>query len=155
MIPVYGKCKDRGFAIVGVARERDAETMRKAIGRDRYLWLNPIELNYRIKPWNQSGIRGGGSTFLIGRDGTILAVDSAAEEVDELLEKRLWGVNKTLQRLRKVGETGRFDLPFGLFRMVRRPVSHCETGRILRPGGGHCHEVDSQLVMIADEIASW
>lgn len=35
MIPVYGKCKDRGFAIVGVARERDAETMRKAIGRDR------------------------------------------------------------------------------------------------------------------------
>ena len=35
VIPVYGKCKDRGFVIVGVARERDAETMRKAIGRDK------------------------------------------------------------------------------------------------------------------------
>ena len=85
LIPVYEKYKDRGFTIVGVARERDAEAMRKAIGRDKYPWLNLIELNDRIKLWNQYGIRGGGGTFLVDRNGIILAVDPTAEEVDAIL----------------------------------------------------------------------
>ncbi|MEE0362703.1 MAG: TlpA disulfide reductase family protein, partial [Prevotella sp.] len=89
LIPVYEKYKDRGFTIVGVARERDAEAMRKAIGRDKYPWLNLIELNDRIKLWNQYGIRGGGGTFLVDRNGIILAVDPTAEEVEAILREVL------------------------------------------------------------------
>ena len=89
MIPVYEKYKDRGFTIVGVARERDAEAMRKAIGRDKYPWLNLIELNDRIKLWNNYGMRGGGNKFLVDRDGTILAIDPKPEKLEAILKEKL------------------------------------------------------------------
>lgn len=89
MIPVYEKYKDRGFTIVGVARERDAEAMRKAVERDKYPWLNLIELNDRIKLWIQYGILGGGSTFLVDRDGTILAIDPKPEKLEAILKEKL------------------------------------------------------------------
>lgn len=63
--------------------------MSKAIGRDKYPWLNLIELNDRIKLWNQYGIRGGGGTFLVDRNGIILAVDPTAEEVEAILREVL------------------------------------------------------------------
>lgn len=89
IIPVYEKYKDHGFTIVGVARERDAEAMRKAIGRDKYPWLNLIELNDRARLWNQYGIRGGGNKFLVDRDGTILAIDPKPEKLEAILKEKL------------------------------------------------------------------
>ena len=90
-LPRRGLCiyKDRGFTVVGVARERDAEAMRKSVGRDKYPWLNLIELKDRAGLWNIYGIRGGGNKFLVDRDGTILAIDPTAEEVEEILMERL------------------------------------------------------------------
>ena len=89
MIPVYEKYKDRGFTIVGVARERDAEAMRKAVEHDKYPWLNLIELNDRIKLWNNYGMRGGGNKFLVDRDGTILAIDPKPEKLEAILKEKL------------------------------------------------------------------
>ena len=89
IIPVYEKYKSRGFTVVGVARERDPKAMRKAIDRDKYPWLNLIELKDRAKLWNLYGIRGGGNKFLVDRDGTILAIDPTAEEVERILKERL------------------------------------------------------------------
>lgn len=89
MVPVYEAYRDRGFVIVGVARERDNdEAMRKAIEKDGYPWLNLIELNDRTMLWARYGIGGsGGGTVLVDRDGRILAVSPTAEEVKEILEK--------------------------------------------------------------------
>lgn len=90
MIPVYEAYKDKGFIVVGVARERKVEDMEKAIAKDKYPWLNLVELNDAGKLWELYGIgNGGGCTYLVDKEGKILAVDPTAEEVKALLEKIL------------------------------------------------------------------
>lgn len=90
MIPIYEEYRDRGFTVVGVARERSAEPMRKAIDRDGYKWLNLLELNDKALIWEQYGVpNGGGMTVLVDRDGIILAVNPKADEVREILNKVL------------------------------------------------------------------
>ena len=91
LIPVYNKYKDRGFTVVGVAREfRDSRAMRKAIERDGYPWLNLIELNDRLGIWTKYGVgNAGGARFLVGRDGRILAINPDAAQVEAILEKEL------------------------------------------------------------------
>lgn len=90
MIPVYEAYKDKGFVIVGVARERDAERMEKAIAKDKYPWLNLLELNDAGKIWERYGIgNAGGRTYLVDKNGKILAIHPTAEEVKAWLEKLL------------------------------------------------------------------
>lgn len=90
MMPVYEEFRDRGFTVVGVAREREAENMRKAIEQDGYRWLNLLELNDRAMIWERYGCgNGGGKTVLVDRDGTILAVNPKADEVREVLSRKL------------------------------------------------------------------
>lgn len=90
MIPVYEAYKDKGFTIVGVARERKKTDMEKALKQDKYPWLNLIELNDQKKIWEQYGVgNGGGCTYLVGKDGKVLAVHPTAEEVKAILDKML------------------------------------------------------------------
>ncbi|WP_294477327.1 TlpA disulfide reductase family protein [uncultured Bacteroides sp.] len=90
MIPVYETYKDKGFVIVGVARERNAEDMEKTIAKDKYPWLNLLELNDSGKIWELYGIgNAGGCTYLVDKEGKILAIHPTAEEVKALLEKLL------------------------------------------------------------------
>ena len=91
MIPVYEAYRDKGFTVVGVARERDNDAaMRKAIQTDGYSWLNLLELNDRTKLWERYGIgNAGGATVLVDREGKILAVNPTADEVKGFLEQLL------------------------------------------------------------------
>lgn len=92
MIPVYEKYKNKGFTVVGVARERDVDEMVRAVQQDGYPWLNLVELNDKGKIWQKYGAdNSGGKTFLVDQIGTILAVDTTAEEVVALLEELLGG----------------------------------------------------------------
>ena len=91
LIPVYNKYKDRGFTVVGVAREfRDSHAMKKAIERDGYPWLNLLELDDRLGIWTKYGVgNAGGARFLVGRDGRIMAINPDAAQVEAILEKEL------------------------------------------------------------------
>ena len=91
LIPVYNKYKDRGFTVVGVAREfRNSGAMKTAIERDGYPWLNLLELDDRLGIWTKYGVgNAGGARFLVGRDGKILAVNPDAAQVEAILEKEL------------------------------------------------------------------
>ena len=91
MIPVYNKYKDKGFTIIGVAREKgNTEAMKNAIKKDNYPWQNLVELNDKAKIWSKYGIaNAAGGTFLIDKSGRILAINPSVEEVEALLEKRL------------------------------------------------------------------
>ena len=90
MIPVYEEYKNKGFNIVGVARESERSRAVNAAKKDGYPWINLIELNDRNKIWERYGIgNGGGSTFLIDRDGTILAIHPTAKEVRDIVENKL------------------------------------------------------------------
>ena len=90
MIPLYEKYKERGFTVVGVARESKREDMERALARDGYPWLNLLELHDEHKIWEKYGVsRAGGITVLVDRDGTILAIHPTAEEVERILQKKL------------------------------------------------------------------
>ena len=91
MIPLYEKYKDRGFKIVGVAREfKNTDRMKQAIKQDGYPWLQLVELDdgYQIWPRYMLGNAGGG-VFVVDRDGKILAVNPKPEEVQKILEQKL------------------------------------------------------------------
>jgi hypothetical protein len=91
MIPVYEKFRDKGFVIIGVANEyRNTEAFQAAVKKDRYPWLNLIELNNANGIWDKYNIAGsGGCTYLIGRDGKILAIHPDAAELERMLLKIL------------------------------------------------------------------
>lgn len=90
MIPIYEAYKDKGFTVVGVARERKLSDMTNCINRDKYPWLNLLELNDSNKIWEEYGIgNGGGRTFLVDREGCIIAIHPDAEQVKMWLEKLL------------------------------------------------------------------
>lgn len=90
LIPVYEKYKDKGFQVIGIAREQKAENMQKAISKDGYPWLNLLELNDQHDVWMKNGINNaGGGGFLITAEGTILAVYPEADETERILQERL------------------------------------------------------------------
>lgn len=90
MIPLYEKYNEHGFTVVGVAREDKRKNMERALAQDGYPWLNLLELRDENKIWSKYGIDGsGGTTVLVDRDGTILAIHPTAEEVERILQEKL------------------------------------------------------------------
>lgn len=90
MIPVYEAYNDKGFEVIGVARERKKENGEQAAKMDGYPWINLLELDDKQLIWRKYGIEtSGGGLFLVDTDGTILAVSPTAEQVRTILESRL------------------------------------------------------------------
>lgn len=90
MMPTYDKYKDKGFVVIGVAREENKDNALKAIEQDGYQWLNLLELRDSQKVWAKYGIgNAGGACFLIDSEGVILAIDPSVEELEEILDKNL------------------------------------------------------------------
>ncbi|MDE6652099.1 MAG: TlpA family protein disulfide reductase [Paramuribaculum sp.] len=91
LIPVYEKWKDKGFTIVGIARETgDTRAMESCIKTDGYPWLNLVELNEAGNIWNRylAGNMGGKVVF-VSPTGEIIAINPSADEVDAQLTKLL------------------------------------------------------------------
>lgn len=91
MIPVYEMFKNKGFTVVGIARENNnTDAMKKAIEQDKYPWLNLVELNDKGNIWEMYGAgNSGGCTYLVDREGVILAIHPTAEEVTKILKEVL------------------------------------------------------------------
>lgn len=91
MIPVYNEFNDLGFTIIGVANEIDnTDRLKKTLEREKFPWINLIELDNKNSIWFKYGIPGaGGGTFLVDKDGKILAVKPSAEEVRKILTEKL------------------------------------------------------------------
>ena len=91
MIPLYEQYKDKGFAIVGVARETGStKAMENAIKKDGYKWPQLVELDDRANIWAKYGcINSGGRHILLNSDGKILAFDPTTEELAAIIEKNL------------------------------------------------------------------
>jgi peroxiredoxin len=91
MIPVYKEFKNRGFTICGVASEiKNTDRMEKIIEREKFPWINLVELDYKNKIWAKYGVtNSAGATFLIDKDGKILAINPTAEEVRNILIDKL------------------------------------------------------------------
>ena len=87
LIEVYEKWKDKGFSVVGIARENgDTKAMEQAIEKDGYPWLNLVELNDSGQIWDRylAG-NGSGKILFVSPDGTILLIDPEISEIDSQL----------------------------------------------------------------------
>ena len=90
VIPIYEKYKDRGFKVIGIARETQAENMQAAIDQDGYPWPNYLELNDENQIWRLNGLgNAGGGTFLVDGDGTVIMVNPTAEDLAQIVEIKL------------------------------------------------------------------
>lgn len=90
-IPILEKYKDKGFTIVGIARERkNTDAMLHAINQHQFNWTNLVELNDNGKIWLKYGIdNAAGGVFLVDREGTIIATDFDAHELEKHLKDLL------------------------------------------------------------------
>ena len=91
VLPLYEEYKERGFKVIGVAREsEDLSNLQHAIKQDGYPWPQLVELDDRIHLWSQYGCsNAAGRKFLIDKAGTILAIDPSVEELTTILKERL------------------------------------------------------------------
>lgn len=90
MIPVYQKYADKGFTVVGIAREQNVSDALEAIRKDGYPWVQLIDLRDEFCIWLRHGTENaGGSTFLVNPEGKIVAIHPSAEEVEAILEQHL------------------------------------------------------------------
>lgn len=89
-IPIYEKFKSSGFHVIGIAREKSDTHWKQAIEKDKYPWLNLIEQNDEHLIWRRNGLNySAGGTFLIDKDGTVLAINPSAEELERILKEKL------------------------------------------------------------------
>ena len=91
VLPLYEEYKERGFKVIGVAREsEDLSDLKRAIKQDGYPWPQLVELDDRIHLWSQYGCsNAAGRKFLLDNAGTILAIDPSVEELTAILKERL------------------------------------------------------------------
>ena len=90
LIPVYEEFRDKGFVVIGVARERNISAAVAAIELDKYPWENLVELNDAEQIWAKYGIgNSGGSVFLIDEKGNIVAVEPSVEKIRDFLLNNL------------------------------------------------------------------
>ena len=91
MIPVYEEFKDNGFTICGIAAEiKNTDAMKTRIDKEQFPWINLVELDNQNHIWDKYGIsNSGGGTFLVDKDGTVLAIGPTAEEVKRILTEKL------------------------------------------------------------------
>jgi peroxiredoxin len=91
LVPVYNKYKNKGFTIVGVAGEfKDTNRLKTFLEKEKYPWFNLVELDNQNNIWDKYGVsNSGGGIFLVDKDGTILAVNPTAKEVEEKLKEVL------------------------------------------------------------------
>jgi thiol-disulfide isomerase/thioredoxin len=91
VVPIYEEYKDKGFKIVGIAREfKNTNAVKKRINIEQFLWLNLVELDDKLNIWNTYGISNGtGLMVLVDKDGTILSIDPKPEELENILQQKL------------------------------------------------------------------
>ena len=90
MIPVYNEFKNYGFTIVGVAGEiENTDQLKRTLESEKFPWVNLVELNNQNGIWTKYGIpNAGGGTFLVDKDGKILAINPTAKEVKDILTQK-------------------------------------------------------------------
>lgn len=91
LIPLYEKYKDKGFTVIGVAKEyKNLEAMEKAVEKDGYPWIQLYDLDDAEGIWKLYNLdNAGGGIFLIGKDGRIVEKVSDTSSVRSYLEEHL------------------------------------------------------------------
>jgi peroxiredoxin len=87
LVRLYPKYKSKGFEILGVSLDEDLSKWKKAIEKDKITWLQVNEpggwdARTAVK-WDISAIP---TSFLIDRDGKLLAMDLSGKELEKAIK---------------------------------------------------------------------
>jgi alkyl hydroperoxide reductase subunit AhpC len=91
MVRIYNKYKSKGLEVYGVSIDANTRAWEKAVKQDNINWLQVIDTqaangNELTQTWN---IRYIPSTFLIDKEGKVLAVSPEKDELERWLKKLL------------------------------------------------------------------
>lgn len=91
MLPVYKEYKDKGLEVYAVSIDGNRNAWTNAVQQDKMNWLQVIDVkaergNELTQTWNLQYIP---STFLINKEGTIVAVGPEKAELEGWLKKLL------------------------------------------------------------------
>lgn len=89
--PLYERFKNKGFVIVGIAREfQSLAAVKNRIAIENYVWQNLFDIDDKLNVWNKYGINNGvGMMVVVDQQGKIVAIDPKANELEALLIKTL------------------------------------------------------------------
>jgi len=84
---MYEKYQSKGFEIYGVSLDQDKFAWKMAIKEDHVNWIHVNDASGAVAGvWNVSYIP---NTYVLDKDGKILAVNPSHAELEELLQKLL------------------------------------------------------------------
>lgn len=91
VLPIYNKFHSRGFEIYGVSIDDSEAPWIKAVKQDKSQWIHVIDTkaatgNQLTQTWNIQYIP---STFLLDKEGKIVASGVEGQELETLLQKLL------------------------------------------------------------------
>ncbi len=88
---VYAKYHDKGFDIYSVSLDRDAANWKRAIQDDKLVWPNHVsDLKYwSSEPASIYGVRSIPATFLLDKEGRIVAKDLRGESLENAVKQLL------------------------------------------------------------------
>ena len=90
VVRTFKKFKDQGFTVFGVSLDVDKEKWMKAIKKDGLVWHHVSDLKgWKSESVKLYGVRGIPASFLVGRDGKIIARDLRGQKLPETLERVL------------------------------------------------------------------
>jgi len=90
LVKVYNNFKDSGFEIYGFSIDNNTDSWKDAIEKDSLTWINVIDKNGRYSKMSAIyGVRGIPSSFLINREGIILAKNIRGKALEDKLNEEL------------------------------------------------------------------
>jgi peroxiredoxin len=89
---MYNKFKDKGFAIYSVSLDQAKANWTKAIQNDNLTWTHVSDLKFwQSAAAQQYGVQAIPATFLLDKDGKIIAKNLRGEALEQKLEEILKG----------------------------------------------------------------
>jgi peroxiredoxin len=90
LVKLYPKYKEKGFEILGVSLDEDSKDWQKAVEKDRIKWLQVIDKggweSNTVNQWRISAIP---TSYLIDKEGTLIAMDLEGKELEKALKELL------------------------------------------------------------------
>jgi len=87
---IYDKYKDKGFEIYGISLDENAGAWQQAVKKDKVTWLQVNDARAVDSPivqqWYISSIP---TSYLVDREGNVVAMDPEGKELVRLLEELL------------------------------------------------------------------
>ena len=89
-LPLYEQYKEKGFEIYGVSVDSSAQGWISGIERDQLPWVQVADIGEAENPiWKQFEIEELPTTFLLDKNGKIVAKDVGRDELEKHLEEML------------------------------------------------------------------